>query len=456
MRLVVSVLNGAPALRFVDGAAHGGRDRIGVENDQTVRVSRGAADGLHERGLRAEEALLVRVENGDHRHLRQIKTLAQEVDADEHVKFTEAQVADELHALDGLHIRVHVAHLDAHALQILRQILRHLLRQRRDEHTLVALDSRVDLAEQIVDLSLDGPDLHAGVEQSRRADDLLHNLPRACFFIVPGRGGNVDALMDALFEFLEFKRAVVERAGETEAVLHQALLSRAVAVVHRVHLWERNMAFVHKEQEVLGEIVNERQRCGADGSARNYPGIVFDARAVAQLAHHLDVVARALVDTLRLHRLAVVGKLFFALRQLDLDLADGALHLVLRRDIVRRGIDGDMLQRARDHARDGIELRNAVDLVPEKLDAHRLVAVVGGVKLHRVAADAEAIALEGNVVALVADLNEPAQQEIALHRHAGAQGDHQLFKILRLAQTVNARHRGHHDHVPPLEQGAGR
>ena len=131
MLLVILVLNGAASLGLVHRALHRRCHRVGVENDQTVRVSRGAADGLHKARLAAQEALLVRVEDGDERHLRQVEALAQQVDADEHIELAQPQVADELHALDGLHVRVHIAHAHAHRAQIFRQVLRHLLRQRR-------------------------------------------------------------------------------------------------------------------------------------------------------------------------------------------------------------------------------------------------------------------------------------------------------------------------------------
>ena len=84
-------------------------------HDKAVGVSRGTADGLDEARFAAEEAFLIRVQNRDHRDLGDVKALAQEVDADEHVELTEAQAADELHALDGLDVRVHVAHADADA-----------------------------------------------------------------------------------------------------------------------------------------------------------------------------------------------------------------------------------------------------------------------------------------------------------------------------------------------------
>ena len=76
---------------------------------------------------------------------------------------------------------------------------------------------------------------------------------------------------------------------------------------------------------------------------------------------------------------------------------------------MRGRIDGDVLERARHLTVHGGEFADPVDLVAEEFDADRLVAVVRGVELHRIAAHAEAIALKGNVVALVADLDEALQ-----------------------------------------------
>ena len=261
--------------------------------------------------------------------------------------------------------------------------------------------------------------------------------------------------MDALLKFVEFERAVVERAGQAEAVFDKALLARAVAVVHRAHLRERHVGFIHKEDEILGKIVDERQRRGTDGTAADDAGIVLDARAIAQLAQHLDIVARALADALGLDRLALGEKLRLALVEFTVDLHDGALEFVLRCDIMRGGIDGDVLERARHLTVDGVEFTDPVDLVAEEFDAHGLVAVIRGVEFHRVAAHAEAVALKGDVVALVADLDEALQEEVALHRHARAERDHELFKVLRLAKAINARYGRDDDHIAPLEQRAG-
>ena len=76
-------------------------------------IARGPPDRLDQRRRRAQEALLVGVEDGDERHLRQVEALPQQVDPDEHVEVAEPQVAHDLDPLDRVDVRVQVAHAQA-------------------------------------------------------------------------------------------------------------------------------------------------------------------------------------------------------------------------------------------------------------------------------------------------------------------------------------------------------
>ena len=88
--LVVLLLQGAAALRFGDGALDGFRHRIGIQDDPALCIAGGAADRLNERGLVAQEAFLVGVQDGDKCNLRNVQPLAQQVDADQHIEFPKA------------------------------------------------------------------------------------------------------------------------------------------------------------------------------------------------------------------------------------------------------------------------------------------------------------------------------------------------------------------------------
>ncbi len=72
--------------------------------------------------------------------------------------------------------------------------------------------------------------------------------------------------MEALLEFLELQGAVIVGAGQAEAVLHQALLAGMVAVVHGPHLRQRHVALVHEQDEIVGEVVQQRHGRGACGT----------------------------------------------------------------------------------------------------------------------------------------------------------------------------------------------
>ena len=74
-------------------------------------MARGAAGRLDQRGVGAQEALLVGIQHGDQRDLGQVETLAEQVDADERVELAEAQPPQDGDALEGINVGVEI--LDA-------------------------------------------------------------------------------------------------------------------------------------------------------------------------------------------------------------------------------------------------------------------------------------------------------------------------------------------------------
>ena len=71
--IVVGRLLFAAAVGLGHGALHRAGDLIGIENDLAVDIARGAADGLDQRGLGAQEAFLVGIENGDEGAFREYR-----------------------------------------------------------------------------------------------------------------------------------------------------------------------------------------------------------------------------------------------------------------------------------------------------------------------------------------------------------------------------------------------
>ena len=164
--LVVGHLDLAAARRLVDGLAHGVRDGVRVHDHLALRVARGVADGLDERAAVAQEALFVRVEDGDQRDLRQVQTLAQQVDANQHVDLAGAQVAQDLDAVQRGGVRVHVVDLDAGVEQMVGEVLGHALGERGDKHALMAGGADLYLVQQIIDLTAHGTHVDLGIEQA--------------------------------------------------------------------------------------------------------------------------------------------------------------------------------------------------------------------------------------------------------------------------------------------------
>ena len=136
---VVFDLQLAPALGFVDRDAHGVGDPIRVHVDPTVGVARGSPDRLNQRARAAQETFLVRVQDRDQADFRQVEPLAQQVDADQHVELTGSQIAQNLHALEGVDVGVQVAHPDPELRVVLGQLLGHALGQGSDQHALAGL-----------------------------------------------------------------------------------------------------------------------------------------------------------------------------------------------------------------------------------------------------------------------------------------------------------------------------
>ena len=141
--------------------------------------------------------------------------------------------------------------------------------------------------------------------------------------------------------------------------------------------------------------------------------------------------------------------------ELLLDAVDGPLHALGARDVVRGREDVQVLVVADDLAGERVEGGERLDLVAEHLDADGQL-LVDREDLDGVAADAEGAAGERHVVARVLDVDEAAQQLVAVDLVADLERDHAVHVLLRGAEAVDAGDRGDHDHVTAGEQRVGR
>ena len=137
-----------------------------------------------------------------------------------------AQAADDFDALDGLDVRVQVAHAHAEVVIVVGQILGHLLGQAGDQHARARLDPLANFVEQVVDLGAGLAHLDFGIDETGRTNKLLdHQAGRVLELVVARRGRDVNHLARDPLPFLEIERAIVERGGQPEAELDQRLLA---------------------------------------------------------------------------------------------------------------------------------------------------------------------------------------------------------------------------------------
>ena len=182
--------------------------------------------------------------------------------------------------------------------------------------------------------------------------------------------------------------------------------------------------------------------------------VVLDAGAHTDLAQHLEVVGGAHPQPLRLEQLALLLEPGETLRQLHLDAVDGALHVLVGRDVVRGGEQHQPLELLDDLAGERVDRRDALHLVAEERDPDATL-LVGGEHLDGVAPHPELVPGEVEVVALVLQLDEPGEDRALLALLPHVEDQALAGVLLGTAEAVDRRHRRHDDHVAPGHQRAG-
>ena len=184
------------------------------------------------------------------------------------------------------------------------------------------------------------------------------------------------------------------------------------------------------------------------------PRVVLDAAAVAQLPQHLQVEGGALAQARGLERPPLRLHLADPHLHLRLDVRHGLAELVPRRHEVRGREDVELLALGQQLPGQRVQLRDPLHLVAEELHPDDDLGA-GRADLQGVAADAELRPGERRVVALVLQVHEVAQHRVPPVLPADPEPEHGGAVVHRRTQAVDARHRGHDDHVPPLEQRVG-
>ncbi len=263
---------------------------------------------------RAQKTLLVGIEDGDEAAFGDVQTFAQKVDADQRVEGAEAQVAEDLDALERVDVGVHVAHAHAVLVQVLGEVLRHALGEHGDERAVALQRGVADLRRDVVDLGAGGAHLDGRVDEAGRADHLLdEDAAGAVHLPGAGRGGDVHGLRAHRLPFLEAQRAVVHAGGQAEAVFGERRLAAEVAAIHAADLRHGDVALVGEDEGVVGQVLEEGRRRLARPAPGEVARIVLDAGAGAGGLHHLEVEHAALLEPLGLQQPAGVVELGEAL-----------------------------------------------------------------------------------------------------------------------------------------------
>lgn len=269
----------------------------------------------------------------------------------------------------------------------------------------------------------------------------------------PGGGAQVEQLALAVHELVEAQRAVVQRGGQAEAVVDEHLLAGAVALVHAAYLGDGGVRFIDDGEVVEGEIVLK----GGGGGARRAPGevagVVLDTLAEADFVDEFQVVVRAHLEPLGFDEFVLLFEPLHALFQLCADGGDGGQAFFRRGDVLFHREEEVAVQPLAHAPGHGIDERYGLNLIAEELHADGLAVTLRGVDFHHVAAHAETAAVKVVVMPLKEQLCQAGNHGIAVNLLAHMDGEREVAVVLRCAQTVDAGDAGHHNHIPPQEQG---
>ena len=158
--------------------------------------------------------------------------------------------------------------------------------------------------------------------------------------------------------------------------------------------------------------------------------VVLDTGAASDLAQHLEVVAGAHPQPLRLQQLALALELGQTICELGLDPLDRLREALLVGDVVGGGKQREHLELLDDLSGERVDAADALYLITEELYPDRPL-LVRGKDLDRVAAHPELVAGKREVVALVLQLDEPAQDLPLVALVSRAQHQQLLAVLLR-------------------------
>ena len=266
-------------------------------------------------------------------------------------------------------------------------------------------------------------------------------------FVIAGSCAHEKHLLRVhVLEFGEVHRAVVQRAGEAEPVLHKRRLAGFVAFGHAAHLRNTHVGFIHHQEPVVAEVVDERKRARTRRAVLDNAGVVLDAAAHAGLANHFHVVAGAAAEACRFQHLAFLVEFGEAFGQFHLHaLQDSRAAFFLGHKVLRRS-DGHLVHFLSDFAGNDVEANEPVHFIAEKLDSQAFF-VIARVDFNHVAVHAERTAFQAEIVSRVLNSHQVVENLVPVVNVALLDAHHQVEVFARATQTVDAAHGGDNNHV---------
>ena len=243
--------------------------------------------------------------------------------------------------------------------------------------------------------------------------------------------------MHHLLELVETEWAVVEGCRQAEPIFHEILLAGAVAAVHRVKLRHGDVALVDDEQIVVGEEVEQAVGPLSRFATVEIARIVLDARAIAQFLDHLHVVLHTFLDALRLDVVAESLKKVDLRHQVVLNLSNGLILLLFRRDEKVRGVDLIVVERGQTMVVDGVDFLDLVDFVVPPRHAQNVLGI-GHKNIDMIALHTEVAALQVDVIPHIEGIYQLAQEHVPVERLSFTNGNDTLLHGRRSSHAIDA------------------
>ena len=93
-----------------------------------------------------------------------------------------------------------------------------------------------------------------------------------------------------------------------------------------------------------------------------------------------------------------------------------------------------------------------VNLIPEELDAHRLVRLLRRKNLQYITAHAERTAVEIHIIPVILNINQLPDHIVPVLFHSRAERNNHLHVVLRASDSIDTRNTGNHNDIVPLTQ----